>query len=108
MDITGFNVSRGLAGLYLVVDERETHLADTNVLPAIGGPFDIGLALTDQRFNADGTLFYDFLDHNGRLGDVFTVNGVAQPFFRVQRRKYRFRLLNASNARISVSTASWD
>jgi FtsP/CotA-like multicopper oxidase with cupredoxin domain len=28
-----------------------------------------------------------------------TVNGIAQPFLRVQRRKYRFRLLNGSNAR---------
>jgi FtsP/CotA-like multicopper oxidase with cupredoxin domain len=105
MDITGFNVIKGLAGFYLVFDDRERELADQGVTPAIGGtdaygnPLDIGLALTDQRFNADGTLFYDFLDHNGRLGDVFTVNGVVQPKHKVQRRKYRFRILNASNAR---------
>ncbi len=106
MDITGFNVSRGLVGFYLVVDPRERFLMDTMVIPriedvdAFGNPLDIGLALTDQRFNADGTLFYDFLDHNGRLGDVFTVNGVVQPFLEVERRKYRFRFLNASNARV--------
>jgi FtsP/CotA-like multicopper oxidase with cupredoxin domain len=105
MDITGYTVARGLAGFYLVFDDRQRELADQGVIPPIGGtdryggPLDIGLALTDQKFNADGTLFYDFLDHNGRLGDVFTVNGVVQPKHKVERRKYRFRFLNASNAR---------
>ena len=103
MDITGFNVSRGLAGFYLMFDEREEQLIAKNVLPNSFQEeprLDIGLALTDQRFNADGTLFFDFFDHNGRLGDVFTVNGTVQPFLKVERRKYRFRILNASNARI--------
>jgi len=100
MDITGFNVSRGLAGFYLLFDEREEQLIEDRVLPDIFQGFDIGLALTDQRFNSDGTLFYDFFNHDGRLGDVFTVNGTVQPFLQVQRRKYRFRILNGSNARV--------
>jgi FtsP/CotA-like multicopper oxidase with cupredoxin domain len=104
MDITGFTVSHGLAAFYLLVDDLEEGLTDgpNPVLPEIGGPFDIPLALTDQRFDADGSgrLFYDFFDHNGRIGDVFTVNGAVQPKFTVQRRKYRFRILNASNARV--------
>jgi len=106
MDVTGFNVTRGLAGFYLMFDEREKHLIGTKVLPnpfeldAHGNPLDIGLALQDQRFNADGTIHYDFLDHNGRIGDVFTVNGRVQPYLKVQPRKYRFRILNASNARV--------
>ncbi len=100
MDVTGFNVSRGLAGFYLVKDEREQMLADSGVIPAIGGSQDIGLALQDQLFNRDGTLHYDFLDHDGRLGNIFTVNGLVQPRLKVQRRKYRFRFLNASNARM--------
>lgn len=103
MDITGFNVSRGLAGFYLMFDEREEQLIAKNVLPNSFQEeprLDIGLALTDQRFNADGTLFFDFFDHNGRLGDVFTVNGTVQPYLKVERRKYRFRILNASNARV--------
>jgi FtsP/CotA-like multicopper oxidase with cupredoxin domain len=106
MDITGFNVSRGLAGFYLVTDELERDLMYSNVLPDItrlatdpANCFDIPLILIDQRFNADGTLHYDFLDHDGRIGDVFTVNGAVQPHFRVQRRKYRLRILNGSNAR---------
>jgi FtsP/CotA-like multicopper oxidase with cupredoxin domain len=125
MDVTGFNVSRGLAGFYLVFDDRELELILNGTLPApgrealkclditdeaiisplLGEPgendegFDFGLALQDQHFNPDGSLSYDFLDHAGRIGNVFTVNGKAQPYFNVQRRKYRFRILNASNAR---------
>lgn len=106
MDLTGYTVSRGLAGFYLVFDDRQRELADQGTIPAIGGtdafgnPLDIGLALADQRFDADGTLFYDFFDHDGRLGDVFTVNGAVQPQLKVERRKYRLRILNASNARV--------
>ncbi|MRD10106.1 hypothetical protein GH858_26210, partial [Bacillus thuringiensis] len=33
------------------------------------------------------------------FGDVITVNGKAWPFLPVARRRYRFRVINASNAR---------
>ncbi|NRA01400.1 MAG: multicopper oxidase domain-containing protein, partial [Myxococcales bacterium] len=75
-------------------------LHKTGVIPKPGGEFDIGLAVADARLNADGSIFYDFLDHNGHIGDLFIVNGKVQPYLNVQRRKYRFRLLNAGNARI--------
>ncbi|TFH22459.1 MAG: hypothetical protein E4H03_08360 [Myxococcales bacterium] len=100
MDITGFNVSQGLAGFYLMTDDLEQGLIADGVLPEVYGELDIPLAIQDQKLNPDGSIAYDFLDHNGRIGDVFTVNGRAQPFARVQRRKYRLRLLNASNARV--------
>jgi FtsP/CotA-like multicopper oxidase with cupredoxin domain len=106
MDLTGYTVSHGLAGFYLVIDDKQRELADQGVIPPIGGvdayghPLDLGLAIADQRFNADGSLFYDFFDHDGRLGDVFTVNGAVQPQHTVERRKYRLRILNASNARV--------
>ena len=111
MDVTGFNVAKGLAGFYLVRSEREQLISEIGRIPALldrddeintdelGGPLDFGLALGDQLFTRDGSIFYDFLDHNGRLGNVPTVNGVVQPFHRVQRRKYRVRFLNASNSR---------
>ncbi|MCS5635969.1 MAG: multicopper oxidase domain-containing protein [Myxococcota bacterium] len=100
MDVTGYNVVRGLAGFYLVVDEREEKLAQRGVIPEPGGPYDIGIAVHDIRFNADGTVFYNFLDHNGYLGDTFLVNGKVQPYLNVEPRKYRFRMLNGSNARV--------
>ncbi len=130
MDATGFNAARGLAGFYLVTDEIERELMNPDrmggqILPNLEtdyGMFDIPLALVDQRLKLDkpdNTLFYDFLDHNGRLGDLFTVNGFVQPVLKVKRRKYRFRILNASNARwytirlsnrqpfLLVATDSW-
>ena len=100
MDVTGYNVSRGLAGFYLIADDRERELADEGILPEVGGPYDVGLVFADARFNADGTLYYNFLDHNGHIGDIFLVNGVVQPYMEVERRKYRLRLLAGSNARI--------
>jgi FtsP/CotA-like multicopper oxidase with cupredoxin domain len=106
MDLTGFNVAHGLAGINLVFDDRQRELAERGVIPPIGGkdafgnPLDFALVVQDQRFNADGTIFFDFLDHNGRLGDVFLANGVVQPKHTVERRKYRIRFLNGSNARI--------
>lgn len=106
MDITGFTVSRGMAGYFLSCDDLEQDLIDGNVLPDVtrlatdpDSCCDIPLLFADQRFNADGTLYYDFLNHDGRLGDVFTVNGAVQPTCRVQRRKYRLRFCNGSNAR---------
>jgi FtsP/CotA-like multicopper oxidase with cupredoxin domain len=111
MDVTGFNVARGLAGFYLTRSEREAQLAEIGRIPALldkdgnvntddfDNPLDLGLAIGDQLFTDTGAIFYDFLDHNGRLGNVSTVNGVVQPRHQVQRRKYRMRFLNASNSR---------
>ncbi len=36
----------------------------------------------------------------GVIGDVVLVNGTPKPFLRVARRRYRFRILNGSNARV--------
>ncbi len=99
MDVTGYNFARGLAGFYLIYDKREEYLAEKRVIPEIGGPYDLGLAFRDERFNADGSLYYNKLDHNGHIGDVLMVNGKVQPYLRVERRKYRLRLLAACNAR---------
>ncbi len=97
MDITASNVWHGLSGFFLTTDDLEQDLINRNVLPP--EQFDIPLCLQDRRFKSNGALFYDPLDHNGTLGDVWVVNGKAQPFLKVQRRKYRFRVLNGCNAR---------
>lgn len=47
-----------------------------------------------------GTTFFRHFPDGGFVGDVFTVNGTAYPVLEVKRRKYRFRLLDASIARI--------
>jgi FtsP/CotA-like multicopper oxidase with cupredoxin domain len=99
MDVTGFNLASGLAGFYLVYDEREEYLAEKRVIPEPGGKYDIALAIRDEKFRADGSVNYDKLDHNGYIGDVFMVNGKVQPYLEVEPRKYRLRILAAGNAR---------
>ena len=47
-----------------------------------------------------GKTFYKHFPNHGFVGDIFTVNGTAYPVLEVKRRKYRFRFLDASVARI--------
>src|SRR5437016_2048726 len=110
-DFTGPNVYRGLAGFFLVFDDLDTGneatglMLPSNKFTSQGvtndvGPFDIPLVLQDKRVDSFGRLIYDPLDHDRFLGDTFLVNGAVQPYLaNVQRRKYRFRFLNGSNAR---------
>ncbi len=47
-----------------------------------------------------GKAFYKHFPNHGFVGDIFTVNGTAYPVMNVDRRKYRFRFLDASISRI--------
>jgi spore coat protein A len=86
------NVYMGLAGLYVIEDPEEEEFG----LPA--GDYDVPLVLQDRKFHRDGTL--KFKDgHNHVRGRKLLVNGRPAPFLRVAARKYRFRILNASNSR---------
>src|SRR5829696_9350736 len=106
MDFTGPQVWRGLAGFYLVRDEAE----DALTLPK--GEKDVPVMIADRLFAEDGSFYYPSLDSSlagepgvlgaygdGVLGDSVLVNGAVQPFFEVSNTRYRFRILNASNAR---------
>ena len=61
--------------------------------------YDVNLMLSDKAFDATGQLYFDIFDFDGFLGDVMTVNLAYKPYFEVERRKYRFRILNASVSR---------
>jgi FtsP/CotA-like multicopper oxidase with cupredoxin domain len=61
--------------------------------------YDVNLMLADKAFDQDGQLFFDIFDFDGFIGDIMTVNLAYDPFFEVERRKYRFRILNASVSR---------
>jgi spore coat protein A len=100
MGITRLNVYAGLAGFYLIHDPEQ----DSLNLPA--GPYDIPLMIQDRSFAADGTLLYPAVIGGTHpvwmqefFGNTICVNGKATPFLEVEPRKYRFRILNASNAR---------
>lgn len=102
LDFTAPNVYRGLSGFYLLFDERDSgNERDTNprALRLPSGPYDVPLVFNDRSFSADGQLFFDQLDLNGFIGNQYAVNGKIQPYFKVARRKYRFRLLNAGPSR---------
>jgi spore coat protein A len=91
----------GLAGLYLLKEDSEVE----GQLP--NGPHDVPLVLHDRAFTADGELDYDHDAHHGATGRVMLVNGAPWPVLEVAARKYRFRILNASNAtamRLALST----
>jgi spore coat protein A len=106
MDFTGPQVYRGLAGFHILRDEVEDDLG----LPS--GERDIPLMIIDRAFAADGSFHYPSVDPSltgtpgvvddymsGVLGDCVLVNGAPWPVLEVAAVKYRFRLLNASNAR---------
>jgi spore coat protein A len=103
---TRLNIYTGLAGFYFIRDDIEDDLN----LPS--GDYEIPLMIQDRFFNRDGSLLYPVVDTGDDpdsrvppmwipefFGDTVLVNGKVWPFLEVEPRKYRFRILNASNAR---------
>jgi FtsP/CotA-like multicopper oxidase with cupredoxin domain len=71
--------------------------------------YDVNLLLAEKAFDRDGQLYFDIFNFDGFLGDVMTVNLCYNPYFNVERRKYRFRILNGSVSRffkIALADAS--
>jgi FtsP/CotA-like multicopper oxidase with cupredoxin domain len=65
--------------------------------------------LADKAWDAQGQLWFNILNTDGFLGDRVTVNMADNPYFEVERRKYRFRILNGAVSRffkISLSDHS--
>lgn len=62
--------------------------------------YDVNLVLADKACSSQGQLVFDIFDTDGFLGDLITVNFAYKPYFEVERRKYRFRILNGSVARM--------
>ena len=105
LDFTGPNVYKGLTGFYLLFDDIDSgNELDTNPkalrLPSGVGKYDIPLVFQDKFFDSSGYLAYDQFNVDGILGNKFCVNGKVQPKFSVERRKYRFRLLDGGPSRV--------
>jgi len=92
MDFTGPHVWFGMAGLYILTDDYEDSLG----LPS--GAYEIPLVIQDRNFDSNGKLVYT-RNLFGETGNTILVNGTIQPYFKVAAHKYRFRVLNGSNAR---------
>jgi spore coat protein A len=96
MDYTGPQVWRGLVGMYIIRDEEESKI------PLPRGDREIPLIICDRSFDYDASFLYPPNRHEymgGVLGDVVLVNGAPWPRLEVANVRYRFRILNASNAR---------
>lgn len=68
------------------------------------GKYDIPLALSSKRYNADGSLWDPDTNRETQnlFGDVIHVNGQPWPFLNVEPRKYRLRFLDAAVSRSFV------
>src|SRR5205807_8734507 len=77
--------------------------AEPQIVPA--GFFDLPLANAYKQFHAKKQNPY-VVEPNRVNGDKVLVNGVYQPYLEVGDRKYRFRILNASNHRTYNLTLS--
>lgn len=113
---TRINVYAGLAAFYFLRDSNtmDTGMAAPGGLPA--GEYEHEIVIQDRMFDTDGQwLFPDGYPSgpNGPppnpeihpfwipefFGDAIVVNGKTWPYFEVEPRRYRFRVLNGSNAR---------
>jgi FtsP/CotA-like multicopper oxidase with cupredoxin domain len=117
---TAQNVYKGNAmmfNLYSAIDRGNEQIRDGVNLGLPSGSdkawgnldYDVNLMISDKCWDSNGQLFMDIFQLDGFLGDVMTVNACYKPFFQVEARKYRFRILNASVSRffkVSLSDGS--
>ena len=93
--LTGYQVYKGLAGLFIVEDNHDN-------LPS--GKYEVPLVIQDRQFDPSNQLVY--LENNrmdmmiGFLGDQILINGKSEMSMDVDKATYRFRVLNGSNSRI--------
>jgi spore coat protein A, manganese oxidase len=121
MGTTRLNAYAGLASAYVLRDDFEYDLIAKGAIPGAIAGTEIPLVIQDKRFkqHADawgdpGDLDYPSIydaDTDGVheppepsavpefFGDTMLMNGVVYPYVDVQQRRYRFRILNACNAR---------
>ncbi len=117
---TAQNVYKGVAAMmniYSGVDRGNEEIDDGINLRLPSGSakpwgnlqYDVNLMLADKAFDQDGQLYFDIFEFDGFMGDVMTTNLAYKPYFEVEARKYRFRILNASVSRffkIALADAS--
>ena len=107
---TSQNVYKGNAAMfniYSALDRGNEAISDgvnlrlpSGTLKSFGNlEYDVNLMLAEKAWDAQGQLAMDIFDFDGFLGDRMTVNLTYKPYFEVEARKYRFRILNASVSR---------
>jgi FtsP/CotA-like multicopper oxidase with cupredoxin domain len=104
LGMTRLNLAAGLEGMFVIRDPENDNVSP--LLPS--GDFEWPLMLTDRAFNSDGSIHFTTVGDNPDFhpywdpeyfGDEIMVNGRVWPNLNVQRRQYRFRIVDGSNAR---------
>ncbi len=107
MGVTRLNVYAGLAGFYLLRDDFEKSLklaGNSKDDPK----YEREIVIQDKSFTVNGQLVFPSDGVNPTVhpfwipeffGDTIVVNGKTWPYLDVEPRRYRFHLLNGSNAR---------
>ncbi len=113
LGLTRLNVFSGLAGFYIISDPADS------IAPLLpNGPYEMPLIIQDRTFLADGSIYYpsegyypDYMPPEFNytkenpysliafVGNTNVVNGKVWPNMNVNQGQYRFRILDASNAR---------
>jgi len=107
---TAANVYKGNAGMFNIYSARDRGNEELNDGVNLRLPsgtakswgnldYDVNLMLADKAWDQDGQLYFDIFNLDGFLGDAMTVNFGFKPYFEVEARKYRFRILNGSVSR---------
>ncbi|MBB6240823.1 multicopper oxidase domain-containing protein [Rhodanobacter sp. MP1X3] len=97
MGITRLNIYAGLFGAFNV------HDADEQALNLPSGDYDLPLILCDRLIARDGQLYYPVSDDPSAPwvsechGNAVLCNGKLYPYFEVEPRRYRLRLINVAN-----------
>jgi spore coat protein A, manganese oxidase len=110
---TRLNVYAGLAGAYLLTDptlKLPDGMAPDGLINGTGGATEltIPLVLQDRMFDTSGELYFPDAGINPMehlfwipefVGDTIVVNGKSWPYLTVEPKRYRFMIINGSNAR---------
>ena len=107
---TSQNVYKGMAAMfniYSALDRGNEAINDGVNLQLPSGSaksygnldYDVNIVLADKAWDANGQLAFNIFNFDGFLGDRMTVNLVDNPYFEVEARKYRFRILNGAVSR---------
>jgi FtsP/CotA-like multicopper oxidase with cupredoxin domain len=107
---TSQNVYKGMAAMfniYSALDRGNEAISDGVNLRLPSGSaksfgnldYDVNIVLADKAWDAKGQLAFNIFNFDGFVGDRMTVNMVDNPYFEVEARKYRFRILNGAVSR---------
>lgn len=106
LGVTRLNVVMGLAGFYIIRDPSNP--LDYPGPLITNSKYEIPIVIQDRSFNEDGSFNFPSEGDNPAIhpywqpeffGDTIMVNGLTWPNLNVDMTRYRFRLLNGSNAR---------